>query len=218
LANWAADMKNMDPAKATTVSVVVKETASGEMPGMTPTDLEAATASLLQAGPINILMPQDGIGAGNGAPSLEDLLEYFSAMRTAAQAANTSLWSAIETFTADPNLTSEHFPPAPIARIQAQINKVSPYVSGYVSWSFGDDISPQATYYPLEAKELNRQYRLADDLIPLASYQLLSSPSPLYPDTDKLSKLIDRPGGGYDGFSLGPWVGFANGSGYRPSK
>jgi hypothetical protein len=216
VANWSADMKNMDPAKATTVSVVMKEMASGEMPGMTPADVEAATASLLQAAPIDILMPQDGIGAGNGAPSLDDLPEYFAAMRTAAQAANTSLWSVVETFTADPNLTSECFPPAPIARIQDQIGRVRPYVSGYVSWIFGDDMSPQATYYPVEASELNRQYRLSDDLLPLASYQLLSPPSPLYPDTDGPSKLIDRTGGGYDGFSLGSWVGFANGFGYMP--
>jgi hypothetical protein len=216
LANWAADMKNMDPAKATTASVVVKETASREMPGLTAADLETSTATLLQTAPIDILMPQDGIGAGNGAPSLDELPEYFAAMRTAAQAANTSLWSAIETFTADPNLTSERFPPAPIARIQDQINRVNPYVSGYVSWIFGDDMSPQATYYPVEASELNRQYRLADDLLPLVSYQLLSLPSPLYPDTDAPSKLIDRTGGGYDGFSLGSWVGFANGFGYTP--
>jgi uncharacterized protein DUF4434 len=216
LANWAADMKSIDPAKAATASVVVKEMAAGEMPGMTPADLEAATANLLQAAPIDILMPQDGIGAGNGAPSLDELPEYFAAMRKAAQAANTSLWSAIETFTADPRLTSERFAPAPIARIQDQINRVSPYVSGYVSWIFGDDMSPQATYYPVEASELNRQYRLADDLLPLVSYQLLSPPSPLYPDTDTPSKLIDRTGGGYDGFSLGSWVGFVNGFGYTP--
>jgi hypothetical protein len=216
LADWAADMKNIDPAKSTTASVVVKEAASGEMPGLTPIELDAWTASFLQSARIDILMPQDGIGAGDGAPSLDDLPEYFSAMQSAARAANTSLWSAIETFTADPNLSGEHFPPAPVARIQDQINRVSPYVSGYVSWIFGDDMSPQATYYPVEASELNRQYRLADDLLPLISYQLLSPPSVFYPDTETPSKLLDRTGGGYDRFSLGSWVGFADGSGYTP--
>ena len=151
-------------------------------------------ATFLQAARIDILMPQDGIGAGDGAPSLDDLLEYFSAMQSAAHAANTSLWSAIETFTAHPNLSGEHFPPAPVARIRDQINRVSPYVSGYVSWIFGDDMSPQATYYPVEASELNRQYRLADDLLPLISYQLLSPPSVFYPDTETPSKLLDRTG------------------------
>jgi len=216
LANWAADMKSIDPAKATTASVVVKKRGSGAMPGLTASELEVWTATLLQAARIDILMPQDGIGARQGAPSLDDLPEYFAAMRTAAQSANTSLWSAIETFTAKLNLTSEHFPPAPVARIQDQINKVSPYVSGYVSWIFGDDMSPQATYYPVEANELNRQYRFADDLLPLASYQLLSSPSVFYPDTLTPSKLNDRTGGGYDGFLRGSWVGFADDSSYLP--
>ena len=89
-------------------------------------------------------------------------------------------------------------------------------MSGYVSWIFGDDMSPQATYYPVEASELNRHYRLAGDILPLESYQLLSRPSFLYPDTETPSKLSDRTGGGYDGISLGSWVGFANGSAYTP--
>lgn len=50
------------------------------------------------------------------------------------------------------------------------------------------------------------------------SYQLLSPPSFLYPDTETPSKLLDRTGGGYDGFSLGSWVGFADGSGYTPAQ
>lgn len=135
-------------------------------------------------------------------------------MQTAASAANTSLWSAIETFTAVSGMNGSHFPPAPLTRIQDQISRVSPYVSGYISWIFGDDMSPQATYYPVEASELNRQYRGADDILPLASYQLLTPPSLLYPDTPAPSKLSDRTGGGYDGFDAGSWVGFANGATY----
>jgi len=186
------------------------------MPGLTASELEVWTATLLQAARIDILMPQDGIGARQGAPSLDDLPEYFAAMQTAAHSANTSLWSAVETFTAKPNLASERFPPAPIARLQDEISKVSPYVSGYVSWIFGDDMSPQATYYPVEANELHRQYRFAADLLPLVGYQLLSSPSVFYPDTAKPSKLNDRTGGGYDGFLRGSWVGFADDFSYLP--
>jgi uncharacterized protein DUF4434 len=216
LADWAADMKSIDPARTTTASVVVKKIGSGEMPGLTPAELQDSTTSFLDQAHIDILMPQDGIGAGAGAPSLDELPEYFAAMQTAAQATNTALWSAIETYTADPNLTSERFPPAPMPRIQDQVNKASPYVSGYVSWIFGDDMSPQATYYPVEASDLNRHYQQAGDVLPLESYQLLSPPSSLYPDTATPSKLSDRTGGGYDGFSLGSWVGFANGDAYTP--
>jgi hypothetical protein len=137
-------------------------------------------------------------------------------MQTAAQATNTSLWSAIETFTAKSNLTSDRYPPGPITRIQDQISRVSPYVSGYVSWIFGDDMSPQATYYPVEASELNRQYQIADDILPLVTYQFVSPPSLFYPDTLVPSKLSDRTGGGYDGFLRGSWVGFADDSSYLP--
>jgi hypothetical protein len=121
-----------------------------------PCALDTSFIQRPASGRIDILMPQDGFGAGDGAPSLDDLPEYFSAM--------------------------------------------------------------QSAYYPVEASELNRQYRLADDLLPLISYQLLSPPTVFYPDTETPSKLLDRTGGGYDGFSLGSCVGFADGSGYRPAK
>jgi hypothetical protein len=137
-------------------------------------------------------------------------------MQAAAQSTNTALWSAVEAYTAAPNLTSERFPPASMSRIQEQVQKVSPYVSGYVSWIFGDDMSPQATYYPVEASDLNRQYQSAGVILPIESYELLSAPSPLYPDTWKPSKLSDGTGGGYDGFTRGSWVGFVNGYGYTP--
>ena len=59
LANWAADMKSIDPAMTTTASVVVKKNGRGAMPGLTAAELEAWTASLLQAARVDILMPQD---------------------------------------------------------------------------------------------------------------------------------------------------------------
>ena len=56
-------------------------------------------------------------------------------------------------------------------------------------------MSPQATYYPVEASELNREYRSSGRVIPLRSYDLLSPASALYPDTQIPSKLSDRTGG-----------------------
>ena len=161
LADWVADMKHIDASKLTAASVVVKETGSGVMPGLMPAELEQWTTSFVETIRLDILMPQDGAGAQAGAPPIGDLPRYFSAMATAIRNAgtNTSLWSAIETFTADPNRNGERYRPADISRIQRQISQVSPYVSGYVSWIFGDDMSPQATYYPVEAGELDRQYK-----------------------------------------------------------
>jgi hypothetical protein len=110
---------------------------------------------------LDILMPQDGIGAENGAPSISDLPSYYDAMAAATQTAGTHtvLWDTLETFTAVSGVSGEQYPPADVTRIQRQISAVRPYVSSYVSWIFGDDMSPQATYYPLEATELYRQYR-----------------------------------------------------------
>jgi hypothetical protein len=161
MAGWVADMKSIDARKLTTASVVVKETGHGVMPGLTPAELRQWTTSFVETTNLDILMPQDGAGAQAGAPPVDDLPSYFSAMAAAIQAAgtNTALWSTLETFTADIQPNGEQYPPANIARIQNQISQVSPYVSGYISWIFGDDMSPQATYYPAEASELNRQYK-----------------------------------------------------------
>ncbi len=218
MANWIADMKAIDPGKLTTAAIVIKKDGTGAMPGLTPAELQTWTASFLQTAHLDILMPQDGIGAGAGAPGIDDLGNYFSAMKHAA-GTTTALWSTIETFTADPNLSSERFPPAPISRIQSQVNAVAPYVSGYVSWIFGNDMSPQATYYPVQASELNRQYQFtfkpqvipAYDTLPIASYWFSATPIASYADTTPLpSKLSDRTGGGYNGSDLSSWVGFAN--------
>jgi hypothetical protein len=213
LADWVADMKCVDAAKLTTVAVVVKKTGRGAMPGLTATELEALAANFLKATRVDILMPQDGIGAGEGAPALDELPDYFRAMRQGVRAAgtNTALWSTIETFTADAHVNNEQFPPAAISRIQKQVDLVHPYVSGYMSWIFGDDMSPQAAYYPVEASDLNRRYRAAFhpsaahayEVLPLVSYQLSVAASTAYPDSD-LQKLKDRT----SSRELSSWVGF----------
>ncbi len=216
LASWAADMKNIDPGSKTLATVVVKKNGLRTMPGLTSSELQDLTTSFLETTRIDILMPQDGAGARNGAPSLEELPEYFAAMQAAARSTHTALWSVIEIYAASRDWTGDRFPPAPVSRIREQVEKVSPYVSGFVSWIFGDDLSQQATYYPVEASELNREYRSAGRLLPLRSYELLTPASALYPDTGNHSKLSDRTGGGYDGFARRSWVGFRNGHGYAP--
>ncbi len=84
---------------------------------------------------------------------------------------------------------------------------------------FGDDMSPQATYYPVQADELNRKYRYTfnpekvpnDDLLPLQTYWYpAQQPNPSYPDSTILPLLSDGTGGGYNGNSLSSWVGFAD--------
>lgn len=137
---------------------------------------------------------------------MSDLPAYYAAMQAATQAAGTgtALWSTLETFISEPNLSSEQYPPADVSRIQQQVSLERPYVTGYVSWIFGDDMSQQATYYPVEASELFRRYQYVMspqpttnyDFIPIQSYQLGSSASIAYPDSSTSPKLSDRTGGG----------------------
>lgn len=45
MANWVADLKSLDPTKLATAAVVVKETGSGSMPGLTAGELQQTTFS-----------------------------------------------------------------------------------------------------------------------------------------------------------------------------
>lgn len=224
MAQWASDVKAIDASKLTTAAVVVKKSASGIMPGLGPLELMHWTKNLLQSVKLDILMPQDGVGAQAGAPPLRDLPNYYAAMATAIPAAGkkTALWSTLELFTAtaDPNMSGEEYPPVnDISRVQKQVSAVHPFVSGYVSWMFGDDMSPQATYFPVEADELFRQYKYTykpelvanDDVIPLQTYSYVGQqPDTRYPDSATATMLRDGTGGGYSGATLKTWVGFAD--------
>ncbi len=230
MAEWVNDMKAIDATKLTSAAVVVKESGTGAMPGLTAGELQQWTASFLQTAKLDILMPQDGAGAQAGAPLLSDLPVYFAAMSAAipAAGAHTALWSTLELFTAssDPKVSGEQYRPTnDTSRIQTQVNAVRPFVSGYVSWMFGDDMSPQATYYPVEADELNRQYKYTfkpeeapnDDVLLLQSYSYPSQqPDARYPDSSAVPMLSDGTGGGYNGNSLTSWVGFSNPN-FRPA-
>ena len=162
LGDWVSDLKSLDPAKQTSAAPVIKKIGTGPMPGLTAPELQRWTTSFLKATGLDLLMPQDGIGAENGAPSISELPSYYRAMALGVAAAGrkTALWDTLETFKAIPGLGGERYPPADGTRIEQQITAVRPYVTGYVSWIFGDDLSPQATHYPVEAGKLNRQYKL----------------------------------------------------------
>jgi hypothetical protein len=161
LADWVSDLKRLDPAKRTSAAPVIKKIGTGQMPGLTAPELQHWTANFLKVTRLDILMPQDGIGAESGAPPIDDLPSYYRAMALGVEAAGTktALCDTLETFRAVPGVGGERYPPADALRIEQQISAVRPYVTGYVSWIFGDDLSPQATYYPKEARELNRHYK-----------------------------------------------------------
>lgn len=212
LRDFVTDMKALDAGRRTMASVVLK-TAD-----LAPEELESTLIGFLQATRVDTLMPQDGVGAGAGAPVVEQLPAYFKAMAAACEAAGTgtALWATTETFTAAPELSNDRYPPANIGRIAEQVEAVRPFVSGYVSWIYGNDMSPQATYYPVEASVLRRAYRTrykpdlfrAHQVLPIASYVTDPAAAAEYPDNVALPKLMDRKGGGYNGSSLDEWIGF----------
>jgi hypothetical protein len=189
------------------------------MPGLTAAELQQWMTSFLGTTKLDIIMPQDGQGAQQGAPSVTDLPSYFAGMAAAAQSVgNVALWSTTEVFSYVSSLGAEQYPPAAASRVQQQVSAVRPYVTGYVSWIFGNDMSQQATYYPVEASELTRRYSYLlnetspnYEYIPIQSYRFSSAPSSQYPDSPTTPKLTDRTGGGYnDAYTLATWVGFAN--------
>src|SRR5579872_2441783 len=86
LANFVADMKTLAPTKPVAAAVVFKEYGYGAMPGMATTDVQTQTTAFLQASGLQILMPQDGAGAGAGAPPMSMLPVYYQAFANAVGA------------------------------------------------------------------------------------------------------------------------------------
>jgi Domain of unknown function (DUF4434) len=216
LQTFVQDMEELDPTKPVCTTVVFKKSADRTMPGLTPSEVEWVATDFLAAARLPILLPQDGAGAQAGAPPVSELPAYFQAFKNAARraGAGTVLWSLVETFTAVPNENQDRFPGASAARIQAQVDAVRPYVSGYISWIFGNDMSPRAVYYPVEASELYRDYlwRFRPSTVPrtiaLRPRFYFSWPEPPALQRDWDSKLGNRTGGGYNDSALADWAGF----------
>jgi uncharacterized repeat protein (TIGR01451 family) len=222
LQQYVSAMRGLDPTKPVCAAIVFKETGYGAMPGLSTSEIPSWTTALLQNTGLQILMPQDGAGAEAGAPTVAELPGYFQAFQAGVAAAGTStvLWSTIETFTSEPNLSNDQYPPADAGRIQQQINNERPYVTGYVSWLFGHDMSPQATYYPVEAGALSRNYQstfqpsLSQSVaVWYANEQASPVASSSYPDLYSIGgsaffKLRDHTGGGYNDSSHTTWAGW----------
>lgn len=217
LRDFIADMAVVDATKPVAAAVVFKKDGYWSMPGLTPAELQATTATFLQTSRLQILMPQDGGGAEAGAPPIAELPSYFQALKNAVDGSGTgtALWSTVETFTQIPNVSNDRYPPATATRIQQQVNLVRPYVTGLVNWIYGNDFSEQSTYHPVEASGLDREYRyrfrpssVAETVAHrLTTYSSTPAPSFYYPDSG--GELSDRTGGGFNGYSLGEWAGYA---------
>jgi Domain of unknown function (DUF4434) len=214
---YVANMKALNGRARVVEAPVFKKTGSGLMPGISSTEAGTYLGVLASGSQVDIIAPQDGAGARAGAPAVSELVDYYSAMHAALApsiAAGTfQLWATTETFRAaiTGTLSANGWQPAPISRIRQQIAAEAPYVSQLIQFMYGWDMSPDATYTPVEADTLLAQYtrdpsgtsRLKGGTV---SYSI--SPSGSYMDTVP-SKLTNNTGGGFGRALTSDWVGFA---------
>jgi len=196
---------------------VFKKAGSALMPGLSAREAGKYLATLAARSRVDIVAPQDGAGAQAGAPAVSELGDYYSAMRAALAssiaASTVQLWATTETFQSAVGGTesANGWQPAPVSRITQQIAAEAPYVSQIVQFMYGWDMSPGATYTPVEADTLLAQYSGdALDATSLTggtvSYSI--APSWNYPDLVP-SKLTNGTGGGFRRSLTADWVGFA---------
>jgi hypothetical protein len=165
LGTYVAQMKAINARARVIEAPVFKKTASGPMPGLSATEAGKYLAVLVSGSQVDIVAPQDGAGAQSGAPDVSELGDYYSGMRAALETSiasgATQLWTTTETFQAAVTATesANGWQPAPLSRIRQQIEAEAPYVSQMIQFMYGWDMSPEATYTPIEAGTLLAEYR-----------------------------------------------------------
>lgn len=217
LQTYVREMKALSAQARIIEAPVFKKTRSVLMPGLSSKEAGTFLAALVSRSRVDIVAPQDGAGAQAGAPAVSELGAYYSAMRAALDTSIASgtvqLWTTTETFASAVSGTesADGWQPAPVERISRQIAAEAPYVSQIIEFMYGWDMSPEATYTPVEADTLRAQYsREAPGTTSLAGHTVSYSisPSPSYPDIVP-SKLTNGTGGGFRQSLADDWVGFA---------
>jgi len=107
-----------------------------------PATFGAFWTSLLQAAPIDVMMFQDGIGAGKQRLSFLPL--YLAAAREAAQTTGRELQVIVEVFQQLNDPTGFKAVPAPFDRVARQIDLASTYSAarGPIAFSIPDYMTP----------------------------------------------------------------------------
>jgi hypothetical protein len=217
LETYVGQMKALRASARVIEAPVFKKAGSVLMPGLSSAEAGIYLAVLASGSQVDIVAPQDGAGAQAGAPEVSELGNYYSQMRAALETAVASgtvqLWTTAETFQAAVTGTesANGWQPAPVSRISRQIAAEAPYVSQIIQFMYGWDMSPEATYTPVEADTLLAQYRRdGSEAMSLAGGTVSYSipPSWSYPDNVP-SKLTNGTGGGFRQSLTAAWVGFA---------
>ena len=104
--------------------------------GQGPNEWKQMWAQILKNAPIDILAPQDGIGAGHAKK--EELAPWFSATKEAIETGrpSTRLWADTETY------TIKDWQTMPVNQILDDMDAVAPYVTKDLSFSFNHYLSP----------------------------------------------------------------------------
>jgi hypothetical protein len=215
LATFVTEMKSIDGRARIVEAPVFKKTASGPMPGLSPARAAACLAMVASGSLVDIVAPQDGAGAQAGAAPVAELRDYYSAMSNLLAASIASgtveLWATTETYQAAvPGTESaDGWQPAPLARIRQQLAAEVPYVSQLIQYMYGWDMSPEATYTPVEADTLLAQYSgdSSAELSPAGALTYSIAPAASYADSVP-SKLSNGTGGGFGQPLAADWVGF----------
>jgi hypothetical protein len=217
LKTYVGQMKALSAGARVIEAPVFKKAGSVLMPGLSPTEAGTYLALLVSESQVDIVAPQDGAGARAGAPAVPELGNYYSRMRaalaTSIASGTVQLWTTTETFEAAATGTesANGWQPAPFSRISKQIAAEAPYVSQMIEFMYGWDMSPEATYTPVEADTLLAHFAgegSAATSLARGTVSYSISPSLSYPDIVP-SKLTNGTGGGFRQSLTADWVGFA---------
>jgi hypothetical protein len=114
---------------------------------VTPAVLEKVYAQLLDGAGIDILMPQDGVGAQGWETDVAGrVVPYFRAFRGACIANGVALWADLESFRlvhgAPKDKLPTQFAPTDIERLKRQLVAEAPFVSKFVTFDVFHYLSP----------------------------------------------------------------------------
>jgi hypothetical protein len=170
-----------DHIKSLNSSLIVSEAPFFNRDYQQPADYQVWWTAALNAAPnLDLVIPQDGIGAGHA--TLAEMTNYFNALRAACAVNGRDLWSDLEIYESPTNPV-----PASISRIAGQIQAEAPLANKIVCWEFGYYLSPAKSLKTLDL--FNDYNRFIDGRGALTnisdgkSYTLSLPPAPAYPDS-----------------------------------
>ena len=155
-------------------------------------------ATLAETPSLDLLMPQDGIGAEHA--TLADVGDYFSALGAACADNGRAMWTDLEVYALDGDAAT----PADMARIADQLAYELPLVGGSVCWELGylaPSRGPASLGLYLDYLRYLDGEGTVEDVARGRSYELSTAPDATYPDpggalTDGEAPLLfsDDPG------------------------